>query len=100
MGITYCSHTDCFYKDCGRHQHNLPEGVIISIADLNDGFCYMPDSIDARKQRLINAICKGTQNTNFSCSDEAQEICFKNGGCKYSKALAEAIEKEFKEFFN
>ena len=100
MGITYCSRTDCLYRDCGRHQNNLPEGDIFSIADFSEDVCYKSTSLESKRARLLEAICKGTQKTNYSCSDEAQEICFKNGGCKYSKALAEAIEKEFKEFFS
>lgn len=40
MGKTYCSRTTCMYTDCDRHQCRAPAGVDISIADLNDGYCF------------------------------------------------------------
>jgi hypothetical protein len=41
--ITYCSRTDCYFRDCVRHQSHAPLDRPISIADLNDGYYFAPE---------------------------------------------------------
>ena len=70
MDITYCARTLCAHLDCVRHQYHAPLSDNLSIADLNDGRCfdpmeYIPDDYELpgkdRRERLLKAICKGTQ---------------------------------------
>ena len=101
MGITYCSRTDCYFRDCTRHQDNASEGCDISIADLNDGYCFIPESLvitkhKHKKERLMSAICRGTQNTNYKCDNPTKVMCDVEGSCNYCAAIADAIEEEFK----
>jgi hypothetical protein len=101
MGITYCSHTDCYYRDCTRHQSNAPKDRDISIADLNDGYCFIPESLVTtkhrhKKERLTSAICRGTQSTNYKCDNPTKAMCDADGSCYYCAAIADAIEEEFK----
>ena len=100
--ITYCSHIDCYYRDCARHQSNAPEGRDISIADLNDGYCFIPESLletkhRHMKERLMSAICKGTQNTNYRCDNPTRAMCDADGSCYYCETIAEAVIEEFKD---
>ena len=100
--ITYCSHIDCYYRDCTRHQCRAPEGQAISIADLNDGYCFIPVELVKTKhkhlrERLAAAICKGTQNTNYKCDNPTRAMCDVDGGCYYCENIAEAVIEEFKD---
>jgi hypothetical protein len=94
----------CAHLNCIRHQYNAPVGRNISIADLNDGLCFDPmeflpneDELpeNNRRERLLAAICKGTQNTNYKCNDACKAMCGNNGDCFYCAAIADAIEEEF-----
>lgn len=101
MGITYCSHLDCYFRDCTRHQNNAPADRDISIADLDDGYCFVPESLletkhRHKKERLMSAICKGTQSTNYKCDNPTKAMCDADGGCYYCEIIAEAIIDEFK----
>lgn len=101
MGITYCSHTDCYYRDCMRHQHNAPKDRDISIADLNDGYCFIPSHLletkeRHKRERLCSAICKGVQSTNYRCDNPTKAMCDADGGCYYCATIADAVEEEFK----
>ena len=51
MGITYCSRTNCYFRDCTRHQDKAPKDRDISIADLNDGYCFIPASLFDTKHK-------------------------------------------------
>ena len=98
--ITYCSHIDCYYKDCIRHQSNAPSGRNISIADLNDGYCFVPESLlevrlSRKKERLMSAVCKGTQKTNYRCDNITRVACDVNGSCSYCETIANMIIEEF-----
>lgn len=100
--IIYCSHIDCYFTDCARHQYNAPEGKGISIADLDDGYCFVPEQLIATKarhtrERLVSAICKGTQNTNYKCDNPAKAMCDVDGSCYYCELIAEAVLDEFKD---
>lgn len=104
MDITYCSQTMCAHLDCIRHQYNAPVGRDISIADLNDGLCFdpmefLPNEDDLpennRRERLLAAICKGTQKTNYKCNDACKAMCGNDGTCAYCSVIADAIEEEF-----
>ena len=93
MDITYCSHLDCYYRDCARHQSHAPDGRDISIADLNDGYCFIPESLletraRHKKERLMSAICKGTKSTNYKCDNSTRAMCDADGGCAYCAAIA------------
>jgi hypothetical protein len=101
--ITYCSQTMCAHLNCLRHQYHAPSGDI-SIADLNDGLCFdpmvfLPDDEEPTKssdrERLLAAICRGTQNTNYKCDDVCRAMCDNDGGCAYCSAIAGVIEEEF-----
>ena len=100
--ITYCSHTDCYYRDCTRHQNHAPKDIDISIADLNDGYCFIPEGLLETKhkhmrERLMSAICKGTQNTTYKCDNPTRAMCDADGGCCYCENIAEAVINEFKD---
>ena len=97
--ITYCSHTDCYYRDCTRHQDNAPAGKMISIADLNDGFCFIPKpepSLKSSRAELLSAICRGVQNTNYRCDNPTRAMCDADGGCYFCDTIADSIEEAFK----
>ena len=101
MGITYCSHTDCYYRGCTRHQSHAPEGRDISIADLNDGYCFIPESLletkaKHKRERLMSAICKGIQNTAYKCDNPTRAMCDVAGGCACCAIITDAVEEEFK----
>lgn len=97
--ITYCSHTDCCDKECYRHQcHALADRPII-IADLNDGYCFISENINQAvnelnmRQKLLMAICKGTQKTNYKCDEVCRAMCGSDGSCAYCSIIADAIEE-------
>jgi hypothetical protein len=95
MSITYCSRITCVHKDCFRHQYNAPEDRNISIADLNDGWCFDSPKEPTDRERLLAAICKGTQKTNYKCNDACKAMCGNDGTCAYCSVIAYAIEEEF-----
>lgn len=99
--ITYCSHMECYYRDCVRHQNNAPASKHISIADLDDGFCFIPKySVDpafkSNREELLTAICKGVQKTSYSCANPTRAMCAVNGDCYFCATIADAIEEAFK----
>lgn len=100
MSITYCSHIECIHKDCNRHQISAPVGIDISIADLNDGLCLDTKEVFNEhlhtRTNLLQAICRGTQNTNYACDSVCRAMCGNNGDCYYCAAIADTIEEEFK----
>ena len=96
MSITYCSHTDCYYRDCVRHQNNAPTDRDISIADLNDGYCFIPEpdpSFNSKRAKLLSAICKGVQSTSYRCDNATRAMCDVYGGCYFCATIADAIEE-------
>lgn len=112
MDITYCSHVDCINIDCSRHQSNVPRAKTysdISIADLNDGYCFdariipsqltpkdMEDKINKEgRAKLLYALCEGTQKTNYRCNDVCKALCGVDGSCPYCATLADSIEEVF-----
>ena len=101
MGKTYCSLLNCVYTTCSRHQHNAPPGSRISIANLNDGYCYMPNDInydgEDKYARLLLAICRGTQKTGYQCDTTCKALCGNDGGCNYCAFIADAIVEEFRK---
>ena len=52
------------------------------------------------RQRLLRAICIGTQNTSYRCNDTCKSLCDVAGGCVYCSYIADAIEDEFKKELN
>lgn len=102
MGITYCSMITCSHTDCSRHQFNAPPGKIISIANLNDGYCFGPtvttviEEEPQKRARLLAAVCRGTQKTNYKCDDVCKAMCGNDGTCAYCSIIADAIEEEFR----
>ena len=93
MSITYCTHKDCYYRDCVRHLDNAPKGRLISIADLNDGFCFIPENVAVNKrERLLAAICKGVQNTHCKCDNPTRAVCDAVGDCTFCHTIADAVE--------
>jgi hypothetical protein len=101
MGKTYCSLTNCTQLDCPRHQSSAPPGSIISIANLNDGYCYIPDIVNQgdenERSRLLLAICRGTQKTNYECDEVCKAMCGSVGDCHYCATIADAIIEEFRK---
>lgn len=98
MEMTYCSHIDCIHTDCVRHQDFAPRDRDISIADLNDGLCF--DSKEVRlseRQRLLAAICRGTQKTNYKCDSVCKAMCGSDGTCAYCSIIADSIEEMFRK---
>jgi hypothetical protein len=102
--ITYCSQTLCAQLDCVRHQYHAPLDDNLSIADLNDGLCFtpmefIPDDSElpgqVSRERLLKAICKGTQKTNYKCDDVCKAMCGNDGTCAYCSTIADAVEEEF-----
>lgn len=95
--FTYCSHTDCSCEDCVRHQANVPRHLTysdISIADLNDGYCFLPkQKSPTRREKLLAAICKGTQKTNYKCDETCKAMCGNDGTCAYCSIIADAVEE-------
>jgi hypothetical protein len=96
--ITYCSHLDCYYKDCTRHQANAPADSSISIADLDDGYCFIPeaDIANGDREKLMAAICRGVQKTTYKCANPTRAMCSVSGDCHYCATIADAIEEAFK----
>lgn len=92
--ITYCSRVTCMHEDCSRHQHNITKDMI-SIADLSDGWCFDEKTSNESRQRLLRAICKGTQKTNYKCNEVCKAMCGNDGVCAYCATIADAIEEEF-----
>lgn len=93
--ITYCSRIDCAHIDCSRHQDNAVKNKDISIADLNDGWCYDQKEIKSDRERLLQAICNGTQKTNYKCNSVCKSMCGSGGVCPYCAIIADAVEEEF-----
>ena len=99
--ITYCSHGDCYYRDCARHQCHALADMQISIADLNDGYCFIPSHLVAsatktRREALLSAICKGTQSTIYRCDNPTRAMCDVDGGCYFCATIADAVEEVMK----
>lgn len=96
--ITYCSHIDCYYRDCIRHQNHAPKDRDISIADLDDGYCFIPiaDKRLNNMEKLLSAICHATQNTCHKCDNPTRSLCDVDGGCLYCATIADAIVEVFK----
>lgn len=105
MSITYCSRISCRQETCLRHQKHVPLYTEISIADLDDG-CYLSPEVDdamtieaikrsqdAARNDLLAAICRGTQKTNYKCSDACKALCDSNGSCAYCSTIADSIEE-------
>lgn len=100
MGITYCSKFDCAHTDCTKNQCHAPQHQDISIADLCDGWCYMPIesakcyvTTPSKRKELLAALCRGTQKTNYMCDDVCRAMCGNDGTCAYCLTLADAIEE-------
>ena len=91
--ITYCSHIDCSDTECRYHQSKAPKGVDISISDLNDDYCYIPTVHNNSRDRLLSAICKGTQKTNYKCDEVCRAMCGSDGHCAYCATIADAVEE-------
>jgi hypothetical protein len=60
---------------------------------------FIPDDYELpahdRRERLIKAICKGTQKTNYKCDSVCKAMCSSDGVCAYCATIADAIEEEF-----
>jgi hypothetical protein len=93
--MTYCSRTSCIHTDCCRHQSLAPVDSNISIADCNDGWCFSEEVVKNERQRLLAAICRGTQKTNYKCDSVCKAMCGSDGICAYCSIIADAIEEEF-----
>ena len=92
MDVTYCSRLSCSRKSCGYHQINVPDGRVVSMSDRSFGVgCYRSEEDYLELKR---AICKGTQKTNYKCSDTCKALCSVNGDCAYCSIIAEEISKE------
>ena len=97
--ITYCSQTECYYRDGTRHQSHAPAGKDISIADLNDGYCFIPEqdpTFRSNREDLLSAICKGVQKTAYKCDNPTRAMCDVDGGCYFCATIADSIEEAFK----
>jgi len=104
VSLTYCSRISCRQETCFRHQKRAPLYTEISIADLDDN-CYLSPEVDdamtieairrsqdATRNDLLAAICRGTQKTNYKCSDACKALCDSNGSCAYCSTIADAVE--------
>lgn len=49
------------------------------------------------RKKLLQAICDGTQKTNYKCSDVCKALCSVSGDCAYCSIIADAIEAAEKE---
>jgi hypothetical protein len=97
MDKTFCSQVACMHEDCSRHQYNAPDGMEISIADLNDGWCFDERKQEDERSSLLTAICRGTQKTNYKCDDVCKAMCGNDGTCAYCSIIADAIEEAFRK---
>lgn len=101
MDKTYCSRIQCANLDCTRHQIYAPKSKDICIADLNDGWCFTPVTTARRntteREKLLLAICKGTQNTSYVCDVTCKALCSNDGTCDYCGRIADAVEAEFRK---
>jgi hypothetical protein len=95
--ITYCSRTKCVHLDCIRHQIYAPKDKDVSIADLNDGWCFDEKVPNDNRKRLLAAICHGTQKTNYKCNEACKAMCSNDGTCAYCSIIADAVEEEFRK---
>jgi hypothetical protein len=94
--ITYCSRFDCINTECARHQSRALGSQSISIADLNDGYCFtqkvLSSLADCMSVNIRAAICKGIQNTVHRCDDVCRAMCGIDGSCAFCATLADEIE--------
>lgn len=81
-----------------RHQAHAPKDHVISIADLDDGYCFMParEAVTDRREKLCAAICYGTQHTAYNCDNVCKAMCGSDGSCAYCATIADAIEEVMK----
>ena len=96
--ITYCSHTECYYRDCVRHQSHVTTTGPISIADLNDGYCFIPEAaadqaVRDNREELLRAVCRGVQKTNYKCDNPTRAMCDVDGGCRFCDVIVDAVEE-------
>jgi hypothetical protein len=104
MDKTYCSHTECVQTGCDRHQIGAPSGTYISIADLLSDSCFISKpqqnigvDVTNDRSRLLAAICRGTQNTNYKCDEVCKAMCSSVGDCYYCASIADVIVEEFRK---
>ena len=100
IDITYCSHVNCYYRDCTRHQSHAPTDRPISITDLNDGYCFSPKQdpiFKSSRDDLLSAICKGVQNTSYKCDNPTRALCDVDGGCYFCDTIANAVKEVLNE---
>lgn len=87
----YCIQSDCRKTWCRFHQDKIDRSRPHDIVDLDLG-CYVgPEGRD----RLMAAICRGTQKTNYKCDTVCKAMCGADGCCAYCATIANAIEEEF-----
>lgn len=87
----YCIQSDCRKTWCRFHQEKIDRSRPYDIVDLDLG-CYVgPEGRD----RLMAAICRGTQKTNYKCDTVCKAMCGSDGCCAYCATIADAIEEEF-----
>lgn len=89
--LTYCVQSDCRKVWCRFHQQQIDttRPYVITEQDLG---CYVgPEG----RNRLVAAICRGTQKTNYKCDTVCKAMCGSDGVCAYCSTIADAIEEEF-----
>ena len=87
----FCTRSDCRNTECRFHYTKITPGEPYDIVDLDLG-CYVgPEAYD----KLLAAICRGTQNTNYACDTVCKAMCGSDGRCTYCYSIAHSIEEEF-----
>ena len=49
------------------------------------------------RKTLLQAICDGTQKTNYKCSDVCKALCTVSSDCAYCSIIADSIESVYKD---
>lgn len=92
--FTYCIRSECIEKDCRFHLTRAPRGYAVTAKDFNEEHNCLK-VVTSMRERLMKAICNGTQKTNYKCDSVCKAMCGSDGVCAYCATIADAIEEEF-----
>lgn len=86
----YCFKEDCRRVSCSFHKSKAHPDIVATAIDLDIG-CYISP---VGREKLLQALCKGTQLTNYRCGKSCKTLYGSDGTCAYCSTLADVIEAE------
>ena len=90
--FTYCIHSDCANNMCMFHINRAPRGYAVTAKDFNEESSCFKAAV-SKRDVLLAAICRGTQNTQYRCDAVCKAMCGSDGTCAYCAAIADAVEE-------